>query len=546
MKILVVNGSPKGKRSNTLCLTNTFVKGIEIKAEEKGLSVEVEQLNVAELRIGPCKGCFACWQTTPGQCCLSDDMTRVIEALLWAEIIIWSFPLFYYNVPGVLKNLIDRQLPMALPFMVEREDGLGSGSHPSRYNLTGKKNVLISTCGFYSAEKNYDSVLRMFDYIWGKNNYEAVFCGQGELFSVQELSGRTDEYLKIVQKAGREFAGGNISLSTREELEELLYPKEVFEAMADASWGVDQESGEKEDESLVFTRQMAALYNKNAYDGKNRVLEICYTDRNVTYQIELGPDGSRVYTDGSRKYTTRIETPYSVWVKIARGEIRGDVALAEQLYSVKGDFTLMLNWDTFFGAQSRTQPTVGGGKAKKPPLMLTMLVPWIAFWLAVPIKAEIGALIVLTLGACWFMVLYRYEKTIYDELSLGLVMLLAVAVLATANTTIPITGSYLLFGAMWLGSCFTKEPLSVCYVKYRYNGNDALNNPIFMKANYILTACWGVLYILTAVWTWFLLPSRLSGYIVLINSIMPMLMGIFTVWFEQWYPSWVAGGRHHI
>ena len=34
-------------------------------------------------------------------------------------------------------------------------------------------------------------------------------------------------------------------------------------------------TGEKEADDLVFTRQMAALYNKDTYDGKERVLEIC-------------------------------------------------------------------------------------------------------------------------------------------------------------------------------------------------------------------------------------------------------------------------------
>jgi len=89
---------------------------------------------------------------------INDDMSRVIEDELWADIIIWSFPLYYFNVPGPLKNLIDRQLPMNLPFMTEREDGMGSGSHPSRYDMSGKRYILISTCGFYSAEKNYESV----------------------------------------------------------------------------------------------------------------------------------------------------------------------------------------------------------------------------------------------------------------------------------------------------------------------------------------------------------------------------------------------------
>ena len=57
-----------------------------------------------------------------------------MRGLLSANLVIWSFPLYYYSVPGLLKNLIDRQLPMSLPFMCESRDGNGSGGHPSRYD----------------------------------------------------------------------------------------------------------------------------------------------------------------------------------------------------------------------------------------------------------------------------------------------------------------------------------------------------------------------------------------------------------------------------
>ena len=210
MNILVINGSPKGSRSNSLRLADAFVKGVSRQTDS-----QVEQLTLSKLDIAPCKGCFACWKATPGQCCIRDDMGMVLEKLLWADLIVYSFPLYYFNVPGSLKNLIDRQLPMVLPFMSERSDGVGSGSHEGRYDLSGKKYMLISTCGFYSAEGNYDSVCRMFDHICGKGNFDTLFCGQGELFRVKELSQRTDEYLQLVEKAGSEYASGSITPETR-------------------------------------------------------------------------------------------------------------------------------------------------------------------------------------------------------------------------------------------------------------------------------------------------------------------------------------------
>lgn len=344
MNVLVINGSPKGEKSNTLCLTKSFVKGMSANAD-----VEVKYLDVCSLQIGSCKGCFTCWKATPGKCCIADDMASVIEHELWADIIIWSFPLYYYSVPGALKNLIDRQLPMVLPFMAERTDGVGNGSHPARYDMSNKKHVIISTCGFYTAENNYDSVLGMFDHMLGKSNYETILCGQGELFHQKALSARTDEYLCYVEAAGKEYFSGKISENTRNNLRELLFKKEVFEAMADASWGIEKENADQNEECLIFTRQMAALYNKASYENETKILEMCYTDKNVTYQIELGPDGSQVYTDHFKEYTTRIETPFSVWMAISRGEMRGDEALMKQLYKVMGDFSLIMNWGHYFG-----------------------------------------------------------------------------------------------------------------------------------------------------------------------------------------------------
>ena len=359
MKILLINGSPKGDRSNTLKLSKAFLEGIlEIDKD-----AEIRQMNLSEKKIAPCRGCFACWNKTPGKCVMTDDMQEGIEGELWADLMIWSFPLYYFSVPGLLKNFIDRQLPMNLPFMEEQEGQTGSGGHPSRYDMSGKRHLLISTCGFYTAKNNYDSVTKLFDHVCGAGQYESIFCGQGELFRVPELKARTDEYLECVRQAGREYAQKQaISEDAKEKLRELLYPRDVFEKMADASWGVEKKSGEKEDPVLTFTRQMAALYNKDSFDQKERVLEIRYTDLGKAWQIVLGKDGSTVLDAGSREATTVIETPWDVWQSIARGEIRGDAALAKGMYRVTGDFSLMIHWDDFFGAANAAAGKEKSGK----------------------------------------------------------------------------------------------------------------------------------------------------------------------------------------
>ena len=550
MRILAINGSPKGERSNTWCLTSAFLQGITAQEEDThGQAPVIETLSVSALDIRPCRGCFFCWSKTPGKCCIHDDMQGVIEKILWADVVIWSFPLYYFGLPGPLKNLIDRQLPMALPFMSAEAE---NGGHPSRYDMSGKRTVVISTCGFYTAKGNYGGVTDLFDRLCGKGGYTALFCGQGELFRVKELAERTDEYLFWVRKAGEEFTRDGIREETRSKLDQNLFPRDVFEAMADASWGVGK-SGEKEDPSLVFTRQMAALYRRQAWPGRDVVLDMNYTDIGKTYRIVLGERGSRVEEKPAEGFAadcaTKINTPLSVWRSIASGEIAGDEALMRHLYSVEGDFDLMMHWDEYFGAADAAGAGSAGnsaarGKNEAGPKtnMMLLLIPWIVFWIAASIDGFWGSLASVAVCALLPVLMHRAKATLYDQISGLGVGACSVALLAGAPPILVIPASYLLFGLIWTLSCFTKVPLTAHYSKNSYNGDAALRNPIFMRTNRILTAVWGILYLVTPVWTYFIMQTDAASLVGAINSVLPALMGVFTAWFQKWYPRHIARG----
>ena len=54
MKILLINGSPKGKRSNTYKLAQAFKEGISEKT-----AIEYEEICVKDKEIKTCSGCFS-------------------------------------------------------------------------------------------------------------------------------------------------------------------------------------------------------------------------------------------------------------------------------------------------------------------------------------------------------------------------------------------------------------------------------------------------------------------------------------------------------
>lgn len=109
MKVLVLNGSPKGEKSNTLNITKAFLDGFSA-------DTEVEYITVKKETIKPCMGCFSCWSRTPGECVIKDDMQKIYEKINSADIIIESFPLYFFGMPSQMKALTDRCLPYMLPY----------------------------------------------------------------------------------------------------------------------------------------------------------------------------------------------------------------------------------------------------------------------------------------------------------------------------------------------------------------------------------------------------------------------------------------------
>lgn len=526
MNVLVINGSPRGENSNTIKLTRCFLEGTGWK--------DAEIINIIKLNIKPCLGCFACWNKTPGKCVINDDMPAILQKIISADVIIWSFPLYYFGVPGNLKNLIDRQLPLNLPFMSSTSE---SGGHPSRYDFTRQRHIVISTCGFWTAKGNYDGVTAMFDHLCGGKRYTSIFCGQGELFRVPELRNRTEEYLDIVRRAGAEYTEGGISEDLFSELLEPLYPREAFEKMADASWGISEGADKISDESLNFTKQMSSLYKP---DGIRRVLEFFYTDIEKTYQILLDKNGAQVITNDFQPYTTRIETPFLVWRSIARGEISGSEAMFKQQYKVLGDFNLMLKWDDLFGGSATKKAATKPQEAQHKTNMTVLLLPWLIIWVLAAINVMIGGIAGIIVTAVIPLLWIFFKPVIFEQISISIVAGLSLMLILGADSRIIISASYGAFGLMWLIGAFTRIPLTAYYSAENYGNSKAFENLLFIRTNRILTASWGVLYLITSVWTYFLGGTGLFKYTGLINSVCPILMGLFTFWFQKWYPAYWA------
>ncbi|MDC7224638.1 MAG: NAD(P)H-dependent oxidoreductase [Spirochaetales bacterium] len=540
MKILLINGSPRGEKSNTLKLARSFCTG---------LSGEVTQVNLKDKSIKHCLGCFACWSKSPGKCIIKDDMADLLEIYFQADLIVWSFPLYYFGMPSLAKAFMDRLLPLNDPHLIAHPDG--TVSHPSRYDLSGQKHVLISTCGFSSREKNFEALVKQFE-IFSDHEESTelvkILCPEGELFAEKALNGRTEPYLNHVTQAGREFAlSGKISDKTEAALEELLFPQDQFLEMANAHWDLleapapDSSKGDDgENQAKQFLRQMAACYNPAGLppNQEGLVLEMAFSQPDCTFQLVGDKEKCRLEKGSPRAVTIRIETPFPVWREISEGKLNGAQAMMDGLYKVKGDFDVMNSLDVLFGGKSLPTPQTSGKRRN----MNLLLLPWIALWVLLPISSRPAGIAALVLCALTNLAGFRYRLTLWDRITQAAVTLLGGAALLGYEGNHLIGLSYFLFGLMWFLSSRTGLPLTASYTSEKFGGPSAYDNPLFMKTNRIITDGWGILYLLLAPISLILLTTPLKSFAGLILQAGPIGMGLFTAWFQKWYPARVARG----
>ncbi|MDR2257685.1 MAG: flavodoxin family protein [Treponema sp.] len=529
MNILVMNGSPKGQKSNTLKLTNAFLDGLN----QSGIHI-IESIDIVKKQIEPCKGCFSCWEKTPGKCVINDDVEVILEKYINADIVIWSFPLYYYGIPSKTKAFIDRLLPTNLPDIIKKSDG--TSGHPARYDLENQKHILISTCGFFTIHENYEALVKHFEILFG-NTVVKILCPEGELFSVPQLEERTGEYLSFVKKAGEEYnEQGCVSDETQHRLCDLLYPPEQFMEMANISWEKGTGRQETKDEAHKLLRQMAVLYKPHR-KNKKIVFEFYFTELDKTYQLVLEKTKCTVKTEDYSPYTIRIETPFALWSDISNGKISGMEALFRHKYRILGDFSAIYLLDMCFSTKAGRAT---GQTAPQKTSMLVFIIPWAAFWMANPLSPDIGVYIVLIVTAAMPLLLRIWKLTIYDALSIFCVIVLSVLTIAGFDIKIIVTVSYGLFGLLWLGSILFRIPLSAWYSSGKYGGDSAFENNLFLLTNKIICIGWGCIYLLSCTWTWAVVNSYYMQLAGLINMICPVIMGIFTAVFSKWFPAHYA------
>lgn len=103
MKVLVISTSLRAN-SNSDALAHAFVSG----AKEAGHEVELVSLRGKNLQF--CRGCLSCVKTN--KCVIADDAPAIVEKMHDADAICFATPIYYYEMSGQMKTLLDRANPL--------------------------------------------------------------------------------------------------------------------------------------------------------------------------------------------------------------------------------------------------------------------------------------------------------------------------------------------------------------------------------------------------------------------------------------------------
>jgi multimeric flavodoxin WrbA len=123
MKALIFDGSRVGETDQEP------LRGM-VEEELTSADWDVQVLQLRDIDIAHCNGCFECWTKTPGICVIDDAARGVTEELVNCRLFVILTPVTFGGYSSEVKKALDRSLGWMLPYFTTIE---GKTHHKPRY-----------------------------------------------------------------------------------------------------------------------------------------------------------------------------------------------------------------------------------------------------------------------------------------------------------------------------------------------------------------------------------------------------------------------------
>lgn len=132
MKITILNGNPEATSFDT------YLAKLGALLQSAGQTVT--RLDLRDMRLGYCIGCWGCWVKTPGECISRDASLEMDRAVIQADFVLWAAPLKLGFPSELLKRANDKHLPLIHPYTVVDQ---AEAHHRKRYARYPRLGLLV-------------------------------------------------------------------------------------------------------------------------------------------------------------------------------------------------------------------------------------------------------------------------------------------------------------------------------------------------------------------------------------------------------------------
>lgn len=356
MKALILRANPR-KQGYTQHLTNLFINGLR-----QG-QAQVHDIDLTTQKINHCIGCYNCWIITPGKCIHQDDMSRVMNAFTSCDIVVFSSPLYIYNISGYLKVFLDR----LLPYM--KNEHLSAGQESIRNAIRNPdqwpSKMAYLLVGAFRGSNAFEGARKTLELF--AEGLQLPLCGslirpESYLLPFKYLKPKTIRAVySAFEKAGFEFAAhGKISNITMKKasaplsqnIKHFLEDSNIYWQEAQALGPAAINPSDVNDLVIknpkILISEMTRHFNPQTTAQLKACIEFHFTDKNVHFLIKIDNGKCFWKKSNSKNYDLLISTTSEVWSKIFLREINPRQALVEKKILLKGDKSLFARLDKYF------------------------------------------------------------------------------------------------------------------------------------------------------------------------------------------------------
>lgn len=132
MKITLLNGNPQPSGFDNYLA--------QLKSSLAAENHAVTQIDLRDLPLRYCIGCWGCWVKTPGQCITCDASVEMDRTVIQSDFTLWAAPLQMGFPSHLLKMAQDKHLPLIHPYIVVDQ---GEAHHLKRYPRYPRLGLLV-------------------------------------------------------------------------------------------------------------------------------------------------------------------------------------------------------------------------------------------------------------------------------------------------------------------------------------------------------------------------------------------------------------------